>query len=251
MINEANKVDSEGTDSDDNDYFKYYIDKSTKSKYQVKSPYLNVFCEKSLYFFSMENCFRKFCARIVSNPRFELLIGWIIIFSSMKLMIDTYVDLDQVNLTVQVLDYIDIVFNIIFTFELLVKVIRNGLIVDEGSYLKDSWHVLDSIIVTLSLVDMLLSGADLGFIKILRLFRILRTLRFVSSNKNMKIVVSSLFRSLNAILNVFIVILMAWIMFGILGMSFFADKLGYCFKEGLDYYKISKDMCATPEIGGV
>ena len=89
------------------------------------------------------------------------------------------------NLTVKILDYIDIIFNIIFTIELVVKVVRNGLVIDEGSYLKDSWHVLDAIIVTLSLVDMLLSGADLGFIKILRLFRILRTLRFVSSNKNM------------------------------------------------------------------
>lgn len=243
-------MESEDLDSDDNDYFKYYIDKKTNSANKVKSPYVGVYCERSLYFLTMDNCLRKFCAKIVSNKRFESLVGWVIIFSSMKLMVDTYVNLDEVNLTVKILDYIDIIFNIIFTFELVVKVIRNGLIVDEGSYLKDSWHVLDSVIVTLSLVDMLLSGANLGFIKILRLFRILRTLRFVSSNKNMQIVVTSLFRSLNAILNVFIVILMAWIMFGILGMSFFADKLGYCYKEGLDYYKISKDMCASPEIGG-
>lgn len=52
-------------------------------------------------------------------------------------------------------------------------------------------------------------------------------------------------------MNVSIVVGMVWIMFGILGISFMGDKLGYCLKPGLkNYYGINKATCITEEFGG-
>ncbi len=53
---------------------------------------------------------------------------------------------------------------------------------DNGSYLTDSWSQLDFFIVVTSFIDMVFSGVNLPFIKILRLLRTLRPLRFISHN---------------------------------------------------------------------
>jgi hypothetical protein len=87
---------------------------------------------------------------------------------------------------------IDILFNTCFTIELTLKVITHGLIVEEDTYLRDFWNILDSFIVVSSLIDMSVSSIDLAAVKILRLLRTLRPLRFVSHNINMKIVVNAL-----------------------------------------------------------
>jgi hypothetical protein len=90
---------------------------------------------------------------------------------------------------------------------------------------------------------MAFSNIELTFIKILRLLRTLRPLRFISHNQNMKIVVNALLGSVSALLNVVIVIMMVWVMFAILGISFFGEKMNYCSGVG-DYYNISKIRCS-------
>ncbi len=78
---------------------------------------------------------------------------------------------------------------------------------------------MDFFIVTSALVDMSVDSINIPALKILRMLRTLRPLRFVSHNINMKIVVTALMQSLGAILNVLIVIMLIWLMFSILGMS--------------------------------
>ena len=41
------------------------------------------------------------------------------------------------------------------------KIIANGYEMDEGSYLRDVWNMLDHFIVLISIVDMSLSGSDI------------------------------------------------------------------------------------------
>lgn len=53
-------------------------------------------------------------------------------------------------------------------------------------------------------------GVNISFLKILRLLRTLRPLRFVSHNVNLKVVVIALFESVSGIFNVLIVILLIW-----------------------------------------
>lgn len=81
---------------------------------------------------------------------------------------------------------------ILFGIEALMKIIAYGFIVEEFSYLRNSWNILDFIILIGSIIDISVSAINLKFIKILRLFRTLRPLRFVSHNRSMKIIVSAL-----------------------------------------------------------
>ena len=146
-----------------------------------------------------------------------------IIISSIKLAIDTYLDFDNSS-TEAVSEFIDFGFTIIFAIESFFKIIAFGLFWDVGSYLRDSWSELDFLIVIISLIDLIFSGVELSFIKILRLLRILRPLRslflffminsvknrFISHNENMKLVVMALMESVAGIINVVVVVLLIW-----------------------------------------
>jgi hypothetical protein len=100
---------------------------------------------------------------------------------------------------------------------------------------------MDFIIVVSSVIDMSFTNVDMQAVKILRMFRTLRPLRFVSHNVNMKIVVNALLSSTSAIMNVVIVVFLVYLMFAILGMSFIRDKLGYCDVKA--YFNVSKEVC--------
>ena len=69
----------------------------------------------------------------------------VIIISSFKLILDTYYSEDNANMSasdkafVNVLGVLDIVFNGIFIFEMVIKVITLGFIFDFETYLRDSW----------------------------------------------------------------------------------------------------------------
>jgi hypothetical protein len=66
------------------------------------------------------------------------------------------------------------------------------------------------MIVSFSIIDISLPGNSLGFLKIIRMLRILRPLRFISRNPGMKIIVNSLIESLKEIINVAILIFYIW-----------------------------------------
>lgn len=192
IINNNQMPSSSSSDSDDNDYFQYYLNKKMKIKKVKKDLYKDVYCEKTFFYIPKKNPVRKLCAWISSHEYFETIILTLIILGSLKLVVETYIDTDQVNMTTIILSRMDLGFNILFTIEMFVKVMRNGFIIDEGSYLRESWHMLDFFIVCSSWVDIAVEGIDLPFIKVLRLFRTLRPLRFISHNKSMKIVVNAL-----------------------------------------------------------
>ena len=126
--------------------------------------------------------------------------------------------------------------------EALVKIIAMGFCLDKGSYLTEPWNVLDFFIVVSSLIDMNLESVDIPAIKVLRLLRTLRPLRFISHNINLKIVVTSLLESVGAIINVLIVLILIWLMFAILAINLLKEKMSYC--SGVeDIYGVSQSQC--------
>jgi hypothetical protein len=111
---------------------------------------------------------------------------------------------------------------------MITKLIALGLVMDKGSYLRDSWNCMDCFIVFTSMLDMVLTNVNLPVIKILRLLRTLRPLRVISHNIAMKLIVNSLFESVGALANVVVVILAVWLMFAIFAINIFAGKFFYC-----------------------
>ena len=211
-------------------------------KKQHKTLFQGVSCQNSVFLFPKTHSLRRFCYITVHSPYFENFILFVIVASSMKLAIDTYLpDNETIN---AVSDPIDYSFNALFTVECMMKVISFGFINDEGSYLRDNWNIMDFIIVVSSLLDMAVSSINLPFIKILRLLRTLRPLRFISHNLNMKIVVTALLESAGPIANVSIVVLLIFLMFSIFGMSMLEQRFGFCdydYANG-NFYNINIDM---------
>ena len=166
-------------------------------------------CNRTFYIFAKDNWLRRSCMQLMHHPWFENSVLIMIAISSIKLAIDTYItDTDSVPYDVS--KKIDIGINVFFTIEMLTKIIALGFFFDNGSYLRETWNILDFIIVVASLLDMSVASINLGFIKILRLLRTLRPLRFVTHNPSMRLVVTALLESKTAIFNVLIVIVMIW-----------------------------------------
>ncbi len=175
-----------------------------------------------------------------------------IVANSVKLVTETYVDVQEGSRLATAFDWVDRFFTVVFSLEALLKIFRSGLFVAKNSYLRDSWSVLDLTIVMTSLIDLIVENIQLPFLRILRLLRILRPLRFISQNKNMRIVVNALGSSMVAIMNVLIVIGMVWVMFSILGTNLMKGKLGRCvWSQGdFDYYGANQKDCVE-KYGGV
>lgn len=95
-------------------------------------------------------------------------------------------------------------------------------------------------------MDLALANIELPVLKILRLLRTLRPLRVISHNVAMKLIVSSLFESVGAIVNVVVVIVCVWLMFSILAVNLYAGKSFRC--SASKYSMASKYDCNM--IGG-
>ena len=217
------------------------VKKQTEVK-PSKPLYEGVECDIAFFFIKKQNIFRIWIYKFVQWTGFETIIMIAIIWSSLKLIMDTYIlnEPDDAFIS-QFSAKLDNFFIAFFTLECLLKSIAYGFIFEKGSYLRESWNMLDFFIVWTSIIDLAFDGINLPVIKILRLLRTIRPLRFISHNSGIKIIVEALLQSLGHIFNVAIVVWLVWLMFAILGVNLFGGKFQYW---DLDTYNIStSDEC--------
>ena len=93
--------------------------------------------------------------KVFKHNYFERFILVLIILSSIKLAIDSYIaDRPEHDVVSIISLYFDYAFTIMFTLEAMIKVVALGFIFDKGSYLRESWNVLDFFIVVTTLLDI-------------------------------------------------------------------------------------------------
>ena len=136
---------------------------------------------------------------IIENPYFEGFIYHMIALNSLLLMLDQPILSDVYQK--ETIQLILLIVSIIFIAEAVIKIIVMGFYFGKNAYLKDSWNVLDFIIVFFSILTMILSsisGLEVGFIRGFRALRALRPLRVVSKNEGKyRFFVNQLFRYQN------------------------------------------------------
>jgi hypothetical protein len=221
-------------------------------------------CENAFYILSQTNKFRIFCHRLMNNKWFDRFILMMILLSTARLILDTFIS--GYNF-VLIFDVVDAFFNSVFLLEAVIKICALGFVLDEGSYLRDNWNKIDIIIVICSIFDFenLIekyaignqSSSSLQFLKVLRLLRTLRPLRFISHNIQLKLIITSLFDSIIPICNALSIVIVVYYMFSIVGISLFYESLHNCyviqndgtfklaissFNNNLADYEISNDM---------
>jgi hypothetical protein len=203
---------------------------------KINKLFKNNECENSLLFIPQSNCFRIFCMKIINKKWFDIFILLIIILSTIRLVVDTFIN----GYTfVLLFDISDLIFNIIFLVEALFKIVAMGLTFYEGSYLEDNWNKIDAIIVLCSFIEFHNlfqkycrsnnSTSSVSFLKVLRLLRTLRPLRFISHNMQLKLIITSLFDALSSILYTLLVLVVVLYMFSIIGISLFYSYYHDCY----------------------
>ena len=139
------------------------------------------------------------------GPTFDQVIILAIIASSICLALDMP-RLDPESDLAFWLKQLNFVWTWLFFGELLAKVIAYTFCShDEEAYVNNPWNLLDLLIVTISFV--VLAAESIPQLQPLKTLRVLRPLRLLSRNPGMKLVITSLFKALPEVSNVFGVVL--------------------------------------------
>ena len=110
----------------------------------------------------------------------------------------------------------DYIFLGFYTFELLVKVLGDGLFIPQNSYLRDPWNILDFFIVTFGFLSIF-AAASIN-LSSLRVFRVLRPLRTITKIEGLKVLFTALISALPLLRDTVIVLIFFFIIFAIAGV---------------------------------
>ncbi|XP_019371092.1 PREDICTED: voltage-dependent L-type calcium channel subunit alpha-1C isoform X4 [Gavialis gangeticus] len=180
----------------------------------------------AFFIFSPSNRFRVHCHRIVNDNIFTNLILFFILLSSISLAAEDPVR--HYSFRNQILFYFDIVFTVIFTIEIALKMTAYGAFLHKGSFCRNYFNILDLLVVSVSLISFGIQSSAINVVKILRVLRVLRPLRAINRAKGLKHVVQCVFVAIRTIGNIVIVTTLLQFMFACIGVQLFKGKLKSC-----------------------
>uniref|UniRef100_A0AAY4DNR8 Voltage-dependent calcium channel type A subunit alpha-1 n=1 Tax=Denticeps clupeoides TaxID=299321 RepID=A0AAY4DNR8_9TELE len=189
----------------------------------------------SMFMFKASNPIRRICHYVVTLRYFEMTILLVIVASSIALAAEDPVCTNSERN--KVLRYFDYVFTGVFTFEMIIKMIDQGLILHDGSYFRDLWNILDFIVVVGALIAFALTnnkGRDIKTIKSLRVLRVLRPLKTIKRLPKLKAVFDCVVTSLKNVFNILIVYKLFMFIFAVIAVQLFKGKFFYCTDGSMD-----------------
>jgi len=125
----------------------------------------------------------------------------------------------------------DDIFQYLYTIEMVVKILSLGFIMNNGSYLRDAWNILDFVIIASGYLGMFLQGSGVN-LSVLRSFRVIRPLRTISSVQGLRIIVSSLINAIPLLRDSILVLMFFFLIFAIAGCQLFTGAFKQkCFNE--------------------
>ncbi|XP_004703967.2 sodium channel protein type 7 subunit alpha [Echinops telfairi] len=164
---------------------------------------------------------RKTCCKIVENSWFKCFIGLVTLLSTGALAFeDIYINQRK---TIKILlEYADMIFTYIFILEMLLKWMAYGF----KAYFTNAWHRLDFMVVIVFCLSLI--GKSREDLRPLTSTKFLRALRVLSQFERMKVVVRALIKTTLPTVSVFLVCLLIWLVFSIMGVQLFAGKFYEC-----------------------
>ncbi|XP_006879543.1 PREDICTED: sodium channel protein type 7 subunit alpha [Elephantulus edwardii] len=164
---------------------------------------------------------RKTCCKIVENNWFKCFIGLVTLLSTGALALeDIYINQRK---TIKILlEYADMIFTYIFILEMLLKWMAYGF----KAYFTNAWYRLDFMVVIVFCLSLI--GKSQDSLKALTSIKFLRPLRVLSQFERMKVVLRALIKTTLPAVNVFLVCLMIWLVFSIMGVQLFAGRFYEC-----------------------
>uniref|UniRef100_A0A670J1D1 Sodium channel protein n=1 Tax=Podarcis muralis TaxID=64176 RepID=A0A670J1D1_PODMU len=151
---------------------------------------------------------------IIMDPFSDLTITLCIVMNTLFMAMDHYKMTEEFE---NVLNIGNLVFTGIFTAEMVFKLIA----LDPYYYFQQGWNIFDSIIVTLSLMELSLSS--MGNVSVLRSFRLLRVFKLAKSWPTLNTLIKIIGNSVGALGNLTLVLAIIVFIFAVVGMQLFGD----------------------------
>ncbi|CAM4535545.1 unnamed protein product [Caretta caretta] len=170
---------------------------------------------------------------LVMDPFTDLTITFCIVMNTIFMALEHYKMRRNLKF---MLDVGNKVFTGIFTAEMVLKIIA----LDPYYYFQHHWNIFDSLIVTISLIDLSLptkgkGRKERGNLLVLRSFKLLRVFKLAKSWTTLNTLIKIIGNSVGAVGNLTLVLVIIVFIFAVVGMQLF----GKSYKEHA--YKISKD----------
>ena len=130
----------------------------------------------------------------------------------------------------RVLYWIDFVTSLVFFIESAVKIMTYGFVFcGEFSYMRNAWNAMDFFIMILSVVSISPFASKISYFK---MFRIVRVLRLIGKDEGLKIGLQALLRAIPNVLRITGIMLLFFLIFGIISVSFFKGTFRMCQNSG-------------------
>ncbi|XP_076212696.1 sodium channel protein type 4 subunit alpha [Aptenodytes patagonicus] len=173
---------------------------------------------------------KEFVKLVVMDPFVDLGITICIVLNTVFMAMEHYPMMEEFE---NMLTVGNLVFTGIFTAEMVLKLIA----LDPYEYFQQGWNIFDSIIVTLSLVELGL--ANVQGLSVLRSFRLLRVFKLAKSWPTLNMLIKIIGNSVGALGNLTLVLAIIVFIFAVVGMQLFGKSYIEC------VCKISLD-CTLP-----
>ncbi|XP_010018959.1 PREDICTED: sodium channel protein type 4 subunit alpha [Nestor notabilis] len=173
---------------------------------------------------------KEFVKLVVMDPFVDLGITICIVLNTVFMAMEHYPMTEEFE---NVLSVGNLVFTGIFMAEMVLKLIA----LDPYEYFQQGWNIFDSIIVTLSLVELGL--ANVQGLSVLRSFRLLRVFKLAKSWPTLNMLIKIIGNSVGALGNLTLVLAIIVFIFAVVGMQLFGKSYIEC------VCKISVD-CTLP-----
>ncbi|CAM9141405.1 unnamed protein product, partial [Phaeothamnion confervicola] len=181
------------------------------------------------------------CWQIIAYEQFDKVILYAIAASTVVLAMENPLR-DPDSPFAAALEVADLCFSVFFLAEAALKIVSLGFVMHGGSYLRSYWNQLDFFIVVVSLLSIVdISGN--GGLKALRTFRVLRPLRMIARNPELKVVVDALLSAIPSIFNVAVVCVLFFLVFAVIAVTYLKGALGTC--SGIEALAASQQDLVT------
>jgi voltage-gated sodium channel len=175
---------------------------------EVRAPHANPSIEKYLIVCDQ-------CDHLVKKPWFGWFITGCILVAAVVIGWQTYPVNDQIN---DVLNSIDFLILLVFTFELILKFFACGLPKNWWRFFTNGWNIFDFFVVAACYLPTSWTG---GAVAVLRLLRLLRVLKLFKAVPQLQIIMTGLAQGMGSIVWIALLLALMFYLFGIVAIMFF------------------------------
>ena len=160
---------------------------------------------------------------IIIHPIFDFGVLFIIMLNCV-----TMITSDASKEETEAQKKIELIFQILYTIEMVLKILALGFLFGKDAYLTNIWNQLDFLIVSTGYLSMIQgAGGGGGDVQVsgLRAFRVLRPLRTVTKIEGLRVQIQSVIAAFPLLKNTIVVLIFFILIFAIGGVNLFSGML--------------------------